>query len=110
MKNQIYKIALDCHQYVNEYINVQRNKIVYREKGLVFIDYDIFGDVQQYETLLLKLHECIKEKYPSMALSLKTHIDNYDNDRIIHFSAIQAIVDCVVSLEKKCYREEKDIY
>ena len=65
------------------------------------------GDVNQYETLLLKLCDSIKDKYPNIALSLKAHIDNYDADRIIHFSAIQSIVDCIVALEEGAIERKK---
>lgn len=100
MKNPMYQTAYECQQYAKNSIILRRNKIPYQRAGLLFTDYDILGDIKQYEALLLKLCDSIKEKYPFIEVSLKKHIDNYNNDRIIHFSAIQAIVDCIVSLEK----------
>ena len=107
MRNPIYQIAFECQQYANNNISIRRNKIPFRERGLLFTDYDILGNVEQYETLLLKLCESIKEKYPSIESSLKTHIVNYNDDRIIHFAAIQSIVDCIVALEERAIEKKK---
>ena len=107
MKNQLYQIALECQQYANRNIEIERNKIQFPSRGIVYTDYDITGDFRRYETLLLKLCELIKEKYPSIESSLKTHIANYDEDRIIHFSAIRSIVDCIVALEKSAIKKKK---
>jgi len=107
MRNQLYQIALECQQYANNNIKIGRNKIPFPEKCLLFTDYDVIGDIEQYEKLLLKLYKLIKRKHPSMALSLKAHIDNYDVDRIIHFSAIQSIVDCIVALEESATERKK---
>lgn len=107
MKNQLYQIALECQQYANTNIEIGRNKIHFPNRGIVCTDYDINGDLRRYETLLLKLCEFIKEKYPSIESSLKTHIANYDKDPIIHFSAIRAIVDCIVALEESTIEKKK---
>lgn len=105
MRNPIYQIAFECQQYANSNIEIGRNKIQYHR--IVFTDYDIHGDFGQYKTLLLKLCEAIKEKYPSIESSLKTHIVNYNDDKIIHFSAIQSIVDCIVALEESTIEKKK---
>lgn len=107
MRNQLYQIALECQQYADYNIKIRRNKIPFPNRGIVFTDYDILGDVGRYETLLLKLCESIKVKYPNIESSLKTHIVDYNNDRIIHLSAIQSIVDCIVVLEEGIIERKK---
>ena len=107
MKNQLYQIALECQQYANGNIEIGRNKIQFRNRGIVCTDYDINGDFGKYKTLLLMLCESIKKKYPSIESSLMAHIANYDEDRIIHFFAISPIVECIVALEESTIEKKK---
>ena len=95
--NNIYTIAKECQDYIEQNISFKRNRI--HNGRLVFTDYDIVGDVKQLERLLKDLHSAIKGKYPSIATSLKENLDLYDNDPIIHLSAITAIVDCICAIE-----------
>ena len=96
--NTIYIIAKKCKDYIEQTISFKRNRI---HSGLiVFTDYDIIGDIKLLEKLLIDLYNVIKEKYPSIATSLKESMDRYDDDPIIHISAITAMVDCVCAIEK----------
>lgn len=101
MKEDIYNIASQCKKIIKEKIEVSCNKIIDKSRGLIFTDYDINGEIKLLETNLLMLVESLETKYPSISQSLQKHIDWYDDDKIIHLSAIEAIVDCVISLEKK---------
>lgn len=101
MKEDIYSIACQCQTIIETQIKVTRNKILDRSSSLIFTDYDISGEIKLLETNLLMLVGCLEIKYPTISKLLQKHIDQYDNDRIIHLSAIEAIVDCVVALEKK---------
>ena len=101
MKEDIYNIASQCKKIIKEKIEVSCNKIIDKSRGLIFTDYDINGEIKLLETNLLMLVESLETKYPSISQSLQKHIDRYDDDKIIHLSAIEAIVDCVISLEKK---------
>ena len=47
----------------------------------------------------------LKGKYPDISYELKLHLDKYRDDSIIHYSAIKAIVECVLSLEKPLARK-----
>ena len=93
----IYSIAKECQNYIEQNISFNRNRI--HSGRIVFTDYDIVGDVKQLEKHLKDLHSAIKGKYPSIATSLKESMDLYDNDRIVHISAITAIVDCICAIE-----------
>lgn len=101
MKEDIHSIACQCQTIINKQIKVSHNKIIDKRCGIIYTDYDINGDIKLLETNLLALVENIKVKYPTISQLLQKHIDQYDNDKIIHLSAIEAIVDCIVSLEKK---------
>lgn len=101
MKEDIYSIACQCQTIIKTQIRVTRNKIPYPHLNLIFTDYDINGEIKLLETNLLILVERLETKYPAISQLLQKHIDRYDDDKIIHISAIEAIVDCVVSLEKK---------
>ena len=94
----IYLIAKECQDYMEQNISFNRNKI--RAGRIVFTDYDIVGNIEQLEKFLKDLYSAIKVKYPTIATSLKENMDLYDNDRIVHISAITAIVDCVCAIEQ----------
>lgn len=105
MKNNIYKLACECQYFANNHIEIKRNIIQY--SNVIYTDYDVLGNIKQYEVLLKKLCDSIEKKYPQIFWLLKSHIDNYDNGQIIHFSSIQAIVDCIVSLEENTTERKK---
>lgn len=107
MKKDIYNIASQCKKIIKEQIKVSYNKIIDKSRGLIFTDYDINGEIKLLETNLLMLVEHLKTRYPEISQMLQKHIDRYDDDKIIHLSAIEAIVDCVVSLEKKNINSKK---
>lgn len=99
MKEDIYSIACQCQTIIKSHITITRNKIQYSH--LIFTDYDVNGDIRLLESNLRILVNCLETKYPVIRQLLQRHIDQYDNDKIMHFSAIEAIVECIVSLEKK---------
>lgn len=94
----IYSIANKCKEYIDQNISFRRNKITCGQ--VIFTDYDVIGSVQQLEPLLEGLHESIRSKYPDIADSLKESMKLYDNDKIVHISAIKAIVECLCAVEK----------
>lgn len=96
--NNIYTTAKECQDYIEQNISFNRNKIPYGR--LMFTDYDIVGNIKQLERLLIDFHSAIKGEYPSIARNLKENMDLYDNDPIIHISAITAIVDCICAIEQ----------
>lgn len=107
MKENIYNIASKCKKIIKEQIAVSYNKIIDNRRGIIFTDYDINGDIKLLETNLLILVVSLETKYPVISQLLQKHIDQYDNEKIIHLSAIEAIVDCVIALEKKNANSKK---
>lgn len=106
MKN-IYDIAVECKTIAETEVKITHNKIIDHNKGIIFTDYDVSGNIKQYETALLLLNNNIKTKYPDISQQLKMHMDQFDNDEIIHLSAIEAIVNCIISLEEKIVNKKK---
>lgn len=85
-------------EFVDQEINISKTIIPYNK--YILSDYTIRGDIKSYEQKLLRLREVIKEKYPSICVQMQEHMDKYDKDKKIHLSALEAIVRCIVSLEK----------
>lgn len=107
MKENIYNIASKCKKIIKEQIAVSYNKIIDNRRGIIFTDYDINGDIKLLETNLLILVVSLETKYPVISQLLQKHIDQYDNEKIIHLSAIEAIVDCVIALENNNANSKK---
>lgn len=107
MKEDIYSIACQCQTLIKTQVKITRNRISHPRLNLIFTDYDINGEIKLLEANLLMLVEHLKTGYPEISQMLQKHIDRYDDDKIIHLSAIEAIVDCVVSLEKKDVNSKK---
>lgn len=97
MKNRdIYEIALKSKKCVDEEVHVDRNII--QLPHVVFTDYDVKGEIKKLESLLRELVRLLNKKNPQLAMLLSQHIELYDSDKIIHFSAIKGIVDTVVGM------------
>ena len=98
MNQDIYKLAIECKDFDEKEIKIAKSIIPYR--NLVLSDYTIQGNIKHYEQKLLGLRDAIKEKYPSICSQMQEHMDKYDKDKIVHLSALEEIVRCIVSLEE----------
>lgn len=98
MNNEIYKLAIECKEFDEQELKIIKSVIPYRD--VWFSDYTIKGNIKVYEQKLSRLREAIKTKYPSLCSQMQEHMDKYDSDKIVHLSALEAIVNCLVSLEK----------
>lgn len=98
----LYDVAQECKDYMLANITKRINKV--RRGNLVFTDYDILGDLKKWEELLLNLQSASRRKYPSIASQLKEYIYKFDEEPIVYFSSIGAILDCLLALEEnKCF-------
>lgn len=97
-KDDIYEIALQSKECVEKGVCVSRNKL--HIKNEVFTDYDVTGELKQLESLLLELVSLLNATNPQLAMLLTRHIDSFDNDRIIHLSTIEGIVDTIINMTK----------
>lgn len=105
MNQDIYKLAIECKDFDEKEIKIAKSIIPYR--NLVLSDYTIQGNIKHYEQKLLCLRDAIKEKYPSICSQMQEHMDKYDKDKIVHLSALEAIVKCIVSLEEPTMASKK---
>lgn len=100
MRMNIYQLALRCKNISDERIRTDRNLIPYR--NVLFTDYTVKGAVDEYREAIRDLQLAITDKYFAISNELKLHNDEYDNsDRIVHYTAMKTIVDCILSLETR---------
>lgn len=102
MAYKIYNLATECKSISDQEISVTR----YVTNMGVSFSFD--GNTLSLEKTLNKLCDAIKEKYPLIFSKLKTHMDEYDSNKVLHQYAIDAILDCLIALEEPdCHRTKK---
>lgn len=98
MKKSIYQLALRCKTISEEKMGTDRNIIPFR--GVVFTDYTVKGPVDEYLEAIGELLPPLTDRYPAIGYELRLHKDKYKDEKIVHFTAMKTIVDCVLALEK----------
>lgn len=98
MKN-IYQLALRCKSISDEKIGTDKNLIPFGK--FFFTDYTVKGAVDEYLSAIDELGIALNDKYPAIGNDLKQHLASCQNDKIIHYTAMKTIVDCVIALEKE---------
>lgn len=101
MKN-IYKLARHCKCISDEKMGTDKALIHYR--NILYTDYTVKGAIDEYLIAIDDLCIATSEKYPLLSSELKQHKDRFSEDKIVHFSAMKAIVDCVLALERESIR------
>lgn len=99
VKDKIYQLALRCKSISDEKMGTDRN--VFPFKGVVFTDYTVKGPADEYLKAIEELCSALADKYPAIGYELRLHKDSYREEKIVHFTAMKAIVDCVLALEKE---------
>ena len=97
--SNIYRLAKDCAAFMSANITKQKNRI--HSGNLIFTDYDIIGDLKQWETRLKNLCAAMSQKYPLMSQYLSDCMRKFEDEPIVYFSSISAIIECILSLEKE---------
>lgn len=69
-------------------------------RGVVFTDYTVKGAIDEYLEAIEELSSQLTEKYPAIGYELRLHKDKFRDEKIVHYTAMKAIVDCVLALEK----------
>ena len=96
--SNIYKAAKECADFISANIIKQKNRI--HSGNLIFTDYDIIGDLKGWEDKLQNLCSAMSQKYPLISQYLSDCMRKFDEEPIVYFSSISAIVECALSLEK----------
>jgi len=94
----IYQLALQSKIIAEEKIGITK-AIIPRGK-LVFTDYTVEGANEEYLSTIEKLRIVLENKYPMIASELRFHLERYDDEQIIHYTAMKSIINCVLALEK----------
>lgn len=97
MKDSIHQLALRCKCISDDRIGTDKNLIPYR--NILFTDYTVKGAIDEYLEAIKELCEALQDKYPAIGYDLRLHKEQFRNEKIIHFTAMKAIVDCVLGLE-----------
>ena len=98
MKNT-YKLAKQCKCISEEKMGIDRTLIPSRK--ILFTDYTVRGAIDEYLIAIDALCTATAEKYPLLSSELKQHKDRFSADKIVHFSALRAIVDCILAIERE---------
>jgi hypothetical protein len=68
----------------------------------LFTDYTVNGNVDEYREAIRDLQLAIADKYSAISNKLKLHNEEYGkSDKIVHYTAMKTIVDCILSLEER---------
>ena len=94
MEKSIYQIAIECRKFSDKYVRYFQQKQANNDWFFVT------GANRSLESLLLSLCDVLSDKYPYMATKLKEHVLQYGKMPVIHQSAIDVLVDYIISLEK----------
>lgn len=94
-----YQIARRCKSISEETIGTDKNVIHYR--NVVFTDYTVRGAIEEYLIAIDALCTATAKKYPLLSSDIKQHKEKFSEDKIVHFSAMKAMVDCVLAIEKE---------
>ena len=94
MNKIIYQKTIECKSYSDK--NVKYFQQIHANRVWSFVT----GANKQFETMLLSLCEIIYEKYPYIATSLKEHTLKYGKSPVVHQSAIDELLNYIISLEK----------
>lgn len=97
--SNIYRLAKDCADFMSVNITKQKNRI--HSGNLIFTDYDILGNLKGWEDKLQNLCSAMSQKYPLISQYLSDCMRKFDEEPIVYFSSISAIIECVFSLEKE---------
>ena len=95
----IYECAMSCKGISDDRIETDKNQILYR--NILFTDYTVRGAEEEYLKAVDELRIALSEKYPAIGYALKEHHDQYCDDKIIHYTGMRTLVDCVLTLEKR---------
>jgi len=95
MKDSIIQLAERCKS-ISE-AKMSTLKTYFPGRGISFTDYTVKGAIDDYLNAIEDLVSALTERYPDLGYK-----DGFrKNDKIIHFTAMKTIVECVLALEKK---------
>ena len=94
MIKELYSAALACKEFADSNITFFKQL---QAGNWAFL---VTGANKQYEALLLSLCKSAKNKYPIIAKKLNEHVCQYDNNSVIHQSAINELVGYIIALEQ----------
>ena len=99
MEKTIYKLALRCKRIAEDKIGTDKTLIPY--KNILFTDYTVKGAINEYRDAIRDLEIALSRVYPEISKNLRSHNDEFQDDKIVHLTAMESIVECVLSIEPR---------
>lgn len=100
---ELYQLAIECKNFSDKNV---RYTIIKNGNSCYQL---VTGASKQYETLLLSLCGLLKDRYSTVAEDLRKHVVEYDDNKLYHQTAIDAIVNCVISFEESLLSENNNL-
>lgn len=105
MNNQIYDLARKCKESSDKTV-----RIVLRQQGQKTVPCGVSISGGQFRESVQSLASLISFKYPLIADDLMRHLKQYKDNVLLHQGAIDAIIDCLISVEGRSAQAPKKIF
>lgn len=105
MKESIYQLAMRCKRISKEKMDIVKNKFLW--KNTLFTDYTVKGALDEYLNAIDALCDALSVKYSVIGNELSLHKVRYRDDAIVHYTAMNSIVECILALEKESIHTKK---
>lgn len=99
--SDILLVAQECKNIIENEITINRDKYILQSINKLIQDVCITGKISKLEKSLRLLADRAKSKYPLISSSLMNYIEQYDQFPIRYLGRIEAIVECLISLENQ---------
>ena len=91
---------MKCKSISEEKMGINKTRLIFNSK--LYYDFTVRGAADTYLSAIEELCSAIKDDYPAISHELWLHKERYKGDEtIIHYTAMNAIVDCLLALEKE---------
>ena len=98
--NNILSAAQECKLLIEKDLLIDKVTYVNKLSKRVDIAGCINGNISKFENSLRALVDSSKSKYPLISSSLLDYIEHYDQFPIRYFGRMEAVIECLVSLEE----------
>lgn len=105
MANHIYDLAIKCKEASDKNVHIRM-----RQQGHNIEPYGIQIDGNRFQESVLSLASEISEKYPVQASELKDHLYRYKENHFLHQGAIDAIINCLISVEGRIINRPRKVF
>ena len=95
--SDILSAAQKCKSIIENDLSI--NRVLFSHQSIP-LAVSISGKISTFEEALRNLADVAKNKYPRISSSLLDYIEHYDQFPIRYFGRMEAVIECLVSLEE----------